>query len=117
MRLSNFKDEKAIEVVAALMEPIGNIASNPENKKVQEEGNTMAHVAGAFLRNNPKDVKTILAILDDKDPTDYHCTAASVLADALDLFSDPDFMALFGLQRQTSASSGSALENTEAHGE
>ena len=32
MRLSEFKDEKAIEVVAALLEPIGKIAKNPKNQ-------------------------------------------------------------------------------------
>ncbi len=116
MRLSDFKDEKAIEVVAALMEPIGNIAANPENKKARENSGTNAHFIGALLRNNAKDVMSILAILDGKDPAEYHCTAASVFADTMNLFSDPELMALFGLQRQTAASSGSAPETTEAPG-
>jgi len=112
MRLSDFKDEKAIEVVAALMGPISNIASNPENKKAQEAGGTVAAFAGKILSNNASDVKDMLAILNDKDPADYHCTAASVLYDTMQMFSDPGLMELFGLQSQTPASSGSAPENT-----
>jgi len=114
MKLSEFKDEKAIEVVAALMEPVGNIAANPENKKAREDGGTVAHFAGALLRNNPKDIMNMLAILDDKDPADYHCTAATILMDTFNMLSDPELMTLFGLQRQTPAFSGSALETTEA---
>jgi len=116
MRLSDFKDEKAIEVVAALMEPIGNIAANPENQKARETGGTRAHLIGVILRNNAKDVMQMLAILDDKDPAEYHCTAVSVFSDTLKLFSDPEIMELFGLQSKTPASSGSASENTEAPG-
>lgn len=113
MRLSEFKDEKAIEMVAALLEPIGNIASNPENQKAAKSDWPIPRIAGAFLRNNPRDVMDMLAVLDDKDPAEYHCTAASVLVGAINMMNDPDLIALFGLQRQTPASSGSASESTE----
>lgn len=112
MRLSEFKDEKAIEVVAKLLEPIGCIASNAEN--AEAKGKSVAAFAGALLQNNPKEVMAMLAILDDQDPATYHCTAASVLVDVFNMFNDPELMRLFGLRSGKVASSGSASESTEA---
>ncbi len=112
MRLSEFKDEKGIEVVAKLLVPIGNIASNKENGDAKDK--SILAFASSILQNNKRDVMDMLAILSDNDPANYHCTAATVLMDVLNMVSDPELMELFGLQRQTPASSGSASETTEA---
>lgn len=114
MRLSDFKDEKAIEVVAALLVPIGNIAADKEMAEAQKSTKHMGAFVSTALTKHSRDVMDMLAILDDQDPTEYHCNAATVLRDVMTMFSDPDILALFGLQRQTLASSGSASENTEA---
>lgn len=95
MKLSEFKDGKGIEVVAKLLMPISNIAKNKANAGA---GNAI-ELAAAMLRNNPKDVMAVLAILDDKDPQDYHCTAASILADIVNMLSDEELLQLFGAQR------------------
>ena len=115
MRLSDFKDEKGVEVVAKLLAPIGNIASNPKNADARGNGN-MAFAA-AMLQNSPRDVMDMLAILNEQDPADYHCSAATVLMDVFNMISDPELLALFGLQRQTPASSGSASATIEAQAE
>lgn len=114
MRLSEFKDEKAIEVVADLLGPIGRIAANAKN--AEAKGKSAAEFAGALLRNNPRDAMELLAILDGQDPADYHCTAAGILAGLLDMLNDPELMRLFGLRSGKGASSGSASENTGAPG-
>jgi hypothetical protein len=112
VKLSDFKDEKAIEVVASLLEPIGKIAANKET--AEAKGKTKLEFASALLKNNAAEVKDMLAILNDVDPADYHCSAASVLVDLLSMLNDPELMELFGLQSQTPASSGSASESTQA---
>lgn len=111
MKLSEFKDEKAIEVIADLMAPIGRIAANPENAKAKNK--TVGEFAAAILKNNVKDVMTMFAVLSDEDPTEYHCTAATVILDVMNMLSDPALMQLFGVQSKTPALSGSASENTE----
>lgn len=118
MRLSEFRDEQGVEVVAKLLVPIAKIVSNEKNAKAQKEanegkGSTLDFVS-ALLQNNPRDVMDMLAILDGKDPNEYHCSAATVLVDALHMMSDHELLMLFGLQRQTLASPGSALETTGA---
>lgn len=114
MRLSEFRDERAVEVVADLLGPIGRIAANAKN--AEAKGRSMAEFAGALLRNNPRDVLDMLAILDGRDPAGYHCTAAGILAGLLDMLNDPELMQLFGLRSGNTASSGSASENTGALG-
>ena len=115
MRLSDFKDEKAIEVVAKLLVPIGNIAADKEMASVQKSSKHMGEFVSLLLQKHAQDAMTMLAVLNDQDPADYHCNAATVLADTFQMISDPQLMSLFGLQRQTPASSGSASESTEAH--
>lgn len=112
MRLSDFKDEKAVEVVADLLEPIEKIAINP--KMENAKGGSILGFARAMLKNNQRETMDMLAILSDVDPAEYHCTAATVVFDVLNMLNDPDLMQLFGLRRQTPASSGSASESTEA---
>lgn len=112
MRLSEFKDEKGVEVIGKLLTPICKIAANAKNAAAKDC--SRLEFASALLRNNPGEIKEMLAILDDKDPKEYHCTAATVLMDVFNMISDPELMTLFGLQRQTAASSGSASETTEA---
>lgn len=118
MRLSEFRDEQGVEVVAKLLVPIAKIVSNEKNAKAQKEANegkgSMLDFVSALLQNSPRDVMDMLAILDGKDPNEYHCSAATVLVDALHMVSDPELLMLFGLQRQTLASPGSALETTGA---
>ena len=92
MRLSEFKDEKAIEVVAALLGPISRIAQNKENQEARGEGKSMMDFAIAILKNNATDVKDMLAILADEDPGKYHCSAATVLRDVFHMISDPEMM-------------------------
>ena len=116
MRLSEFKEEKAFEVVAALLDPIGKITQNKENAAFRENGKTLMDFVKAMLKNNAPEVKEILVILDGKTPDTYHCSAATVLRDMFNMLSDPEIMGLFGFQRQNPASSGSALATTEAPG-
>ena len=111
MRLSEFKDQKAIEAVRDLLVPMGNIVTNPASKEAKDSGGIA--LASAMLKNNAKDAKEILAILADKPVESYTCTAATVLKDMLNVLSDPDLLELFGLQSQTQTSAGSALMNSE----
>lgn len=109
MKLSEFKDEKAIEVVARLLVPIGNIVKNRDNANAR--GGTQLEFASAILANNPSDVKDMLAILNDVDPSEYHCNAATVIFDVMNMLADEQLLKLFGLQRQTQTSSTSASES------
>lgn len=109
-KLSEFKDEKGILVTADLFVPISKIAQNIQNLPESKNKIDFAH---AILKNNPTEIKNMLAILSDVEPEDYHCTAATVLVDVMAMLTDEDVLSLFGLQSETPPSSGSVSESTE----
>ena len=114
MKLSDFKDEQGVEVVAKLMIPICKIVANPANKEAK--GKTKLEFASAMLQNSPCEVKEMLAILNCVEPEDYHCNGSTVIAGLFDLLSDPELMQLFGLQgkKEGPTCSGSQSETIEA---
>lgn len=119
-RLSEFKDEAGIELVGKLMMPISRIVQNKgvfaarAKAKAEDRPMPMMELASAILGNAQAETIEILALLNEEDPSSYHFNAATVFGDVMQLFGDPDFQALFGLQSKTAASSGSASETTEA---
>ncbi len=114
MRLSDFRDEQALEVIAKLLEPVGAIAANERNAAARSGG--VFGFASALLHNNPREVMAIFAILNGEEPEAYHCSASTVLFDLVELLNDPELLALFGLRSRTAASSGSVSANTTAEG-
>ena len=113
-KLSDFKDEKAIAVVAQLLEPILTILFNPENDKFKDEQNGFKMFSG-FLANSPKAMMDVFAILSEHDVETYHCDGVEVAQNLLTLASDDRLTELFISQGQTgdATSSGSASVNIE----
>ena len=113
-KLSDFKDEKAIVVVAQLLDPIMTIVTNPENGKFKDEQNGFK-MFSCFLANSPKAMMQIFAILSEKDEEAYHCDGVEVTKNLMTLVSDSRLIELFTSQGQTgdATSSGSASENIE----
>ena len=114
MKLGDFKDDRAIDVIAALLPHVRGILSNKEVMASIKKSGTMMDVAHEMFKGSREDTVAILAILNEEDPADYHFDATTLYSKTLEMISDPDLLVLFGLQRQTSASSGSASENTGA---
>ena len=112
MKLTDFKQERGIEVVGRLLVPITKILGNPENSRDIANGNLIVQLS-AFFRNNPHDVLEILAIMDDTPVDRYEINAQTALAKLLSWFDDPELLGLFGLQSQNQTSSGSATMTTE----
>ncbi len=112
MKLTDFKDADAIRVVADLLPHIGNICKNSAVREARK--GSMMEFAAALLKENPADILAMLAILDNQDPAEYHCNAASVIADVFNMISDKALLELFGLPTLTPESSGSASANIEA---
>lgn len=116
MRLSEFKDERGVEVVAKLLVPVCTIAANPANAEAKKTCKNKLEFASAMIQNNPTEVKTMLAILADENPAEYHCNGATVMIGLLEMLADPEVMQLFGLQSKMTGQtcSGSQSETTGA---
>lgn len=111
-KLSEFEGDAGMELVAELLPNVEEIVNNPKNQDVR--GKSLLNFASTILRNSKSPLKAILAALNEVSVDDYKVTAASIFTDTMAMLNDDALLALFGLQRQNPASSGSASETTEA---
>ena len=114
MKLSEFKDDAALELIADIIEPATEILADPAIKEAFSRSK-MAAIKVA-IKNHKSAIKEIIARLDGKTPEECHFTALSLPIKLLSMFNDPDLQQLFALSGQTEGenASASASENTEA---
>lgn len=113
MKLSEFKNEKAIDVLADILEPVQRIITNDKVQKLVNGEYTYIELAKTILKNCKSDIILILAILNDTPVNEYECSFFSILQDLIELLKTPEILDFFKLQGLEMKSSGSATENTE----
>ena len=113
MKLSEYQGEAALDILADLIEPAGEIMSDKEIGEVFKENRFKA--IGLAIKNHKKAVMQILATMDGVPVEEYKCNVFSLPVKILELLNDPDMIQLFQYQGQTgdAKSSGSASVNTE----
>ena len=113
MKLSEYQGEAALDVLADLIEPAGEIMSDKEIGKVFKKNRFNA--IGMAIKNHKKAVMQILAAMDGVPVDEYKCNVFTLPVKILELLNDQELVQLFTYQGQTgdAISSGSASENTE----
>lgn len=113
MKLSEYQGEAALDILAELIEPAGEIMSDKEIGEVFKENRFKA--IGLAIKNHKKAVMQILAVLDGVPVEEYKCNVFSLPVKILEILNDPEMIQLFQYQGQTgdAKSSGSASVNTE----
>ena len=113
MKLSEFKNEAALELLANIIEPAGDIMADPLVGKAYAESKIKA--VAVAIKNHKDAVIKILAALDGKPVEEYSCNVFTIPIKLLEILNDPELAQLFTSQGQTgdAISSGSALANTE----
>ena len=112
MKLSDYKNEDAIEVIADIIEPLSAIFTDEEIKK---EKNKIKAVSKA-LKKYKKEVIQILARIDDVPVDKYECNALTLPKKVLEVMNDKevqDFLESLGAMGDQS-SFGDVMANTEA---
>lgn len=94
MKLSQFKGPEAYDVLAELMEPVGEICADPEIRKTAQEGSKLK-TAKALIKNHGESINKILAILNREDPETYAPNLAQILLQVMDLLNDEELLRLF----------------------
>ena len=112
MKLSEYQGEAALELLADLIEPAGEIMSDKEIGEVFKKNRFKA--IGLAIKNHKKAVMQIMAVLDGVPVDEYKCNVFTLPAKILELLNDPDLIQLFQYQGQTgdAKSSGSVSGNT-----
>lgn len=112
MKLSEYQGEAALDILADLIEPAGEIMSDKQIGDVFKENRFKA--IGIAIKNHKKAVMQILATMDGVPVDEYKCNVFSLPVKILEILNDPDLVQLFTYQGQTgdANSSGSASGNT-----
>lgn len=95
MRLSDFKGDKAYDALAEIIEPLVTICANEEVQTLYKSGAPKLKFIKPILKNNKKEITTILAILDEKDPESYEVNLFTLPVKILEVLSDPEVEQLF----------------------
>lgn len=113
MKLSEYQGEAALDILADLIEPAGEIMTDKEIGDVFKKNRFRA--IGMAIKNHKKAVMQIMATIDGVPVEEYKCNVFTLPVKILELLNDPDIVQLFTYQGQTGGanSSGSASENTE----
>lgn len=114
MKLSDYKDEAALDLLADLIEPAAEILADPALKAAAEKGKTSKAISIA-IKNHKAAVLAVLAALDGIPAEEYHCNVMTLPAKLIEIFNDPEIAQLFSFAGQTEEKnlSGSHTENTE----
>lgn len=112
MKLSEIKGDKALDMLADLMDPSAEIMSDKDFAIAMRNKKTSDAVK-IVLRNHKKSITQILAIMDDVDPSKYEVRLVTLPLKIVELLNDPYLLNLFTSQGQEieEESSGSATEN------
>lgn len=115
MKLSEFENEKALDLLADIIEPAAEIFTDTDLADCARAGKKLKAINIA-LKNHQESVIAILAALDGKKPEEYKGNIITMTASLLEILNDEDLIAVFRSQGQmiSSVASGSAMENTEA---
>lgn len=99
MKLSDIKGERAIEVLADLMEPVAEIMADKEVVALIRSGQKIKGISAA-LKNHKKACLTVLALTEGEDPETYCPSILAIPKKGLELLNDPELMSLFSSQSQ-----------------
>lgn len=113
MRLSDIKGERALDVIADLIEPVSEILIDDRVRTAF--GGDRLELVRIILKEHKKQIIEILAILDGEDPATYEISLVTLPAKILELLNDPELATLFGLQGPTGGATSSASVSENAN--
>lgn len=114
-KLSEYKDEEALDLLADLLDPISVIAGDEEFRKAIGGNKRLAAVRIALKKYKPQ-VMEILAACEGIPVEEYHCNLLTAPMRLLDILMDKDLITGFTSQvreMKQGESSGPATVNTE----
>jgi hypothetical protein len=120
-KLSEFRDDEAMDVLAEILEPAINLIKN-NNFKLAMRGDkekgikpNRTQAIKIAITENRKDVVTIMAVLNEKPVEEFHYNLLTLPQMMLEMFNDKELIDFFQYRSEMDSEtpSGSAMENTE----
>lgn len=120
MKLSEYKNEDALELLADILDPLAEIMTDPKIREFSKDkkANRM-QVIQYLLKNHAKSIIAVFARIDNTPVEKFDANILSMTTKLLEVFNDKDFIDFFRSQGQMLAGepSGSVTESTEETGE
>lgn len=115
MKISDFQNEDALDLLAAIIDPAAEIMNDAKVVKIARE-KPLIFAVKEILKNHKKAAIEIVAAMHGKDPGEIRFNALSLTKDVLEIMDDPEIQAVFTYagQNTDNASSGSATVSTGA---
>ena len=113
-KLSEFKDEEALDLLADLLDPCAEIFSDKELVGLIRSGERIKAVSKA-IKEYKTEVVEIMAALEGVKVEDYHYNVFTLPKMVLNVINDKDLLDFFKSQGESDSEnhSGSVTENTE----
>lgn len=111
MKLSEIQGERALDVLADIIDPVSEIVNDDNVVKLINNGQKLKAVK-ALLKEHKRSVITIMALLNGHDPETYEPKLLQLPIMVLEILNDPDLADLF-TSGDGVTPSGSPMESTE----
>lgn len=100
MKLSDIRGDRALDVLADIMEPLARILTDDEITKTVNSGEPNLLLAKKILKGHKREVVEILAVLDGENPETYEVNLLTLPVKLVEILNDPEIGNLFTLQGQ-----------------
>ena len=98
MKLSDIKGERALDVLADLIDPVAEILGDKEISAALQAGKAPSTSIKLALKNHKRAVLDMMAAIDGEDPETYQPSLFVLPKRLLDLLNDPEVQQLFASQ-------------------
>lgn len=120
-KISDYKDEEALDLLADIIEPASNIFADDKVKNAFKgsKDKSMIKVAKVIIENHKGDIMEILAKLDGKKREDFHCNVLTLPIAVLQILQDKELVDFFSYAVENAGKSVSidAMGNIGVTGE
>lgn len=101
MKLSDYKGEDALDLIADILEPSMEIIGDPEIKETaRSKDKNLMQIVKIILKKHKKSILEIMARIDGEDPDEYNPTFFELPKKILELLNDESLIDLFTSQGQ-----------------
>lgn len=110
MKISDFKNEEALDILADIIEPAAEIFKDKDLVEMITSGSVKMELVKHIIKNHKKSIIEIMAVLEGIPVDEYQCNVFTLPIKLLEILNDDELIKFFTSQGQMKSSSGSAME-------
>lgn len=95
MKLSEIKNEEALDVLADIIEPASEIFSDSDVREIFSKGGTKSELISKCIRKHKSAILKILAGIERVPFDEYEVNVVTLPLKVLELFNDDDLLSFF----------------------